>query len=62
MNTHKTLSDNAFKVGDLVYANKNPAIELTVRRYIQRVYYCRVTKGLDQKDLIYFERELTAKG
>jgi hypothetical protein len=54
--------DNVFKEGELVYANENPALELIIRRYVQRVYYCRVKDGLDQNDLVYFERELTRKG
>lgn len=44
--------------GDTVRAKSDPELQLTVRRYIDQVYYCKVQTDLKRKDLVYFEREL----
>ena len=48
-----------FKEGDPVFANANPDEKLLVRRYLDRIYYCR-TESPSPKDVVYFERELTS--
>ncbi|PRY06426.1 hypothetical protein CLV24_12745 [Pontibacter ummariensis] len=53
------IRDNVYPEGSTVYAKANPGLQLTVRRYIKRIYYCTQPAGLPQKDLIYYERELT---
>lgn len=50
--------ENKYSEGSTVYALVAPEIMLTVRRYVDRVYYCTVPGKPDAKDLIYFEREL----
>lgn len=52
------LKPNTYQAGDVVYAKVNPALKLTVRRYIDRVYYCKVTNDPKGKELVYYEREL----
>ncbi|WP_258100574.1 hypothetical protein [Marinoscillum pacificum] len=52
------LKPNSYQAGDVVYAKVNPTLELTVRRYIDRVYYCRVKDDPDKPELVYYEREL----
>ena len=53
--------DNHFSEGSVVYAKENPALRLVVRRYVKRIYYCTVQENPTQKELVYFERELTDK-
>jgi hypothetical protein len=42
--------ENKYKEGEEVY--------LIVRRYVDRIYYCKIKKDLKLKELVYFEREL----
>jgi len=51
--------DNKYKEGSVVYAIADPEVRLVIRRYVDRVYYCRAQKDPAQKELIFFERELT---
>ena len=51
--------DNKFKEGEIVYAKEYPTIPLIIRRYVHRVYYCRIVDDPENKELVYFERELT---
>ncbi|MDI9340942.1 MAG: hypothetical protein QM534_10275 [Sediminibacterium sp.] len=51
--------ENKFKVGAYVYAINNPAIKLIIRRYVDKIYYCRIDNSPESKDLVYFEREIT---
>jgi hypothetical protein len=53
--------ENKYKAGDIVYAKENPGLKLVVRRYIDRIYYCRFPDEPDRKDLALFERELVNK-
>ena len=48
-----------FKEGDPVFANANPSQKLLVRRYLDRIYYCR-SETPPLKDVVFFERELTS--
>ena len=52
------LKPNSYQAGDIVYAKANPTLKLKVRRYIDRVYYCRVKDDPDGQELVYYEREL----
>jgi hypothetical protein len=51
--------ENKYKEGDTVIARINPEVKLVVRRYVDRIYYCRIKGANDNHDLVYFERELT---
>ena len=52
--------ENKYKEGDIVSAKTNPGLKLVIRRYIKRIYYCKIQKAPNQKELVYFERELMA--
>ena len=49
-----------YKEGDVVYPKVNPALKLVIRRYVDSIYYCKVQKDANHKELVYFERELMA--
>jgi|GEM_PF-605961 len=51
---------NKFKEGEVVYAKINPELLLVIRRYVDRIYYCRIQADPTQKEHVYFERELIA--
>ena len=51
---------NKFKEGEIVYARIFPGKKLIVSRYVNKLYYCKVPENLKLKELVYFERELTA--
>jgi hypothetical protein len=53
--------ENKFKEGEEVYAKTDPELKLVVRRYVDRVYYCRIKGNQDHDDLPYFERELSSQ-
>jgi hypothetical protein len=53
--------ENMFKEGETVYARAHPEVELTVRRYVSRIYYCKVASDTSLKDQVFFERELVSK-
>ena len=52
--------EQVFKDGQLVRAKVTPELHLIIRRYIDRIYYCKVQHDPDRKELAYFERELEA--
>lgn len=52
-------SEQKYQVGESVFAKSAPAEKLKVRRFVDRVYYCRMVKDPNGPDLVYFERELT---
>lgn len=49
---------NSFNVGDTVFSKSEPDRPLIVRRYLQRIYYCRLKNDDNDVDLVFFEREL----
>jgi hypothetical protein len=49
---------NKFKEGETVFAIANPEEQLIIRRYVDRIYYCKLKAHPEQKELVYFEREL----
>lgn len=52
------IPENKFKEGEIVYAKENPTQRLLVRRYVDRIYYCKIYDDPNQKELVFFEREL----
>jgi len=54
--------ENIFKPGEIVYEKNNIARKLIVRRYVHRIYYCKLFNDPANKDLVFFERELTTEG
>jgi hypothetical protein len=50
--------ENKYEEGDVVYARAYPTIKLIIRRYVARIYYCKIAETPQKKDLVYFEREL----
>ena len=53
-----TRTTGKYKEGETVYAKTNPGQRLTVKRFLDQIYYCRITNEPDKKDLIFFEEEL----
>ncbi len=54
----KAADNHRFNAGDIVYAKKEPETALTIRRYVDRIYYCKKNGDTDHKELVYFDREL----
>lgn len=53
--------ENKFKEGETVFAIVNPKEKLVIRRYVDSIYYCQLKEHPEQKELVYFERELMNK-
>lgn len=54
----KQFVQNKYNAGDVVYAKVDLTLKLVIRRYIDRIYYCKVQEDPERKELVYFEREL----
>ncbi|MFN7495184.1 MAG: hypothetical protein ACK5RG_19855 [Cyclobacteriaceae bacterium] len=54
--------ENKFKEGEEVFDAVHPNQKLIIRKYYNRIYYCKVVDDPSSKELAYFERELTGKG
>lgn len=54
--------EGTFKGGEIVFAKSDPSLKLIVRRFVDRIYYCRIQIDPLQKERVYFERELTSSG
>jgi hypothetical protein len=52
---------NNFNEGDLLYARENPTLELCIRRYVHKIYYCKITSQPGAEELIYFDRAFAEK-
>lgn len=50
--------ENKYPEGAIVYAKVNPGLRLAVRRYVERIYYCTNLEHPQEKELVYFGREL----
>lgn len=50
--------ENTFEADEKVVAKINPEEVLVVRRYLNRIYYCRVSGSADINDKVFYEREL----
>lgn len=53
------LRDNIYAEGSIIYAKDKPGQQLIIRRYVNRIYFCKAVENPSQKDLIYFEKEIT---
>lgn len=51
-------NENKYVAGDIVYEKVKPEVKLVVRRYIDRIYFCRLQDEPERKELALFEREL----
>jgi hypothetical protein len=51
--------ENKYKEGSFVYDLKNPAVKMTIRRYLDRIYYCQSETHPEKPDMVFFEREST---
>ena len=47
-----------YKTGEIVYSKYDLTRKLIVRRFITRIYYCKLADAPEGKDLVFFEREL----
>lgn len=54
--------DNIYPLGTPIYARVNPSLQLIVRNYYHRIYYCGLVGNPAHKQFAYFERELIAPG
>ncbi len=52
--------ENKYKEGQIVYSKTEPNLKLMVRRYVSRIYYCKIVEDPTRKELVYFERELSS--
>ncbi|HYG04528.1 MAG TPA: hypothetical protein VD927_18905 [Chryseosolibacter sp.] len=59
---YRTNSDNIYQEGTRITAKENPSLILTISNYYQRIYYCTVVAGKNNKTLPYFEHELISPG
>lgn len=50
--------ENKFLVGETVFDKVHPEVVLVIRRYVDRIYYCRLKDGNSDKDFVYFEHEI----
>ena len=50
--------ENKYKEGDVVCSKEVPEKKLVIRRYVDKIYYCKVQNDPSAKELVYFEREL----
>lgn len=53
--------ENKFAEGSLVYARENPKLHLIIRRYLHHIYYCRERDNPEERERVYFERDLFVK-
>lgn len=58
INRFKPSLDNKYKEGEIVYAKECPGIALIIRRYVSRIYYCKIVDDAENDELVYYEREL----
>lgn len=50
--------ENKYKEGEEIYAKVNPSLKLIIRRYVDRIYYCKIKEDSTRKELVYFEQEI----
>jgi hypothetical protein len=53
--------ENKYIKGQVVYALVKPSEKLLIRRYVDRVYFCKIQSDLNIKEKVFFERELTSE-
>jgi hypothetical protein len=54
------VQEQKYKVGEKVVAIASPHVPMQIRRFVDRIYYCRLVSDPDSYDLVYFERELAS--
>ncbi len=54
----RILTPNIYKEGDTVSPKSNPKLKLIIRRYVDRIYYCKDPKDDAGKEYAFFEREI----
>ena len=47
-----------FKPGDIVCAKVNPNKPLKIKYFVRRIYYCDILNLPNEKEEVYFEREI----
>lgn len=52
------MMENKYPEGSTVFLKTDPSHSLTVRRYAKRIYYCTDPAKPQEKDKVYYEREL----
>ena len=50
--------DNIYQVGTIIQAKESPDVNLEIKKYYQRIYYCAIVGNDAAKQKAYFEREL----
>ncbi|ETN97095.1 cupin domain-containing protein [Zhouia amylolytica] len=55
----KSTENKRYKAGQTVYSKVNPTKPLIVRAFLNKIYYCFVKDSPEDKEEVYFERELT---
>lgn len=58
--TDRLIKDNRYEEGSIISAKANPEVKLLIIKYLQRIYYCVEVNHPEQKQLVYFERELVS--
>jgi hypothetical protein len=53
-----TNSTGKYPIGAKVFAKAIPDELLIIRRFVAKIYYCKLADDSDANDLVYFEREL----
>jgi hypothetical protein len=51
-------TENKYAEGQYVHAIDSPHIKLIIRRYLDRIYYCKIAEFPEHDDLVYFERQI----
>lgn len=51
-------AENKYAEGQYVHAIDSPHIKLIIRRYLDRIYYCKIVEFPEHDDLVYFERQI----
>ena len=54
----RKLTKGKYKTGEIVYSKDDLTRKLIVRRYVTRMYFCRLADAPEGKDFAFFEREL----
>jgi hypothetical protein len=50
--------EQEFELNEVVTAKTEPGQLLKIRRYVDRIYYCRLLDKPESPDSVYFGREL----
>ena len=59
---YQTNNDNIYSVGTLIFAKEAPTVQLQIKHYYQRIYYCGIVGSESAKNKVFVERELIAPG